>query len=137
MDPTASPEPPAPTRDHAIAERVVAILEVIICSDYVTQIALGGTLRAFGFSPMTGGRLNVAFVVAETADRRLNDMNGFHVRKQHVFRALDTAASGPVAEGNVGGGTGMVCHGWKGGIPAARSGRRRPAFAFPHRRGRL
>jgi len=64
VDPTASPEPPAPTRDHAIAERVVAILEVLICSDYITQIAIGGTLRAFGFAPMTGGRLNVGFVVA-------------------------------------------------------------------------
>ena len=64
MDPTASPEPPAPTRDYTIAERVVAILEVLICSDYITQIAIGGTLRALGLVPMTGGRLNVGFVVA-------------------------------------------------------------------------
>jgi D-aminopeptidase len=54
-------------------------------------------------------------VVAETWDGFLNDINGFHVREEHVFAALDRAADGPVAEGNVGGGTGMVCHGFKGG----------------------
>jgi L-aminopeptidase/D-esterase-like protein len=55
-------------------------------------------------------------VVAETYDGGLNDINGFHVRKEHVFSALDNAKSGSVAEGNVGGGTGMICHGFKGGI---------------------
>jgi len=54
-------------------------------------------------------------VVAETWDGFLNDINGFHVRKEHAFQALDTAKGGPVAEGNVGGGTGMVAHGFKGG----------------------
>src|ERR1700691_751344 len=54
-------------------------------------------------------------VVAETYDGFLNDINGFHVKPSHVFHALDTAASGPVAEGNLGGGTGMVCYGFKGG----------------------
>jgi D-aminopeptidase len=54
-------------------------------------------------------------VVAETWDGFLNDINGFHVRKEHVFQALDNAKSGKVAEGNVGGGTGMVAHGFKGG----------------------
>jgi L-aminopeptidase/D-esterase-like protein len=54
-------------------------------------------------------------VVAETFDGFLNDINGFHVKPSHVFHALDTAASGPIAEGNVGGGTGMVCYGFKGG----------------------
>ncbi|MBC7929232.1 MAG: P1 family peptidase [Rubrivivax sp.] len=54
-------------------------------------------------------------VVAETWDGFLNDINGFHVRKEHAFQALDGAKSGPVAEGNVGGGTGMVAHGFKGG----------------------
>src|SRR5689334_1065693 len=58
-------------------------------------------------------------VVAETWDGRLNDLNGFHVKPEHVLAALDGAASGPVAEGNVGGGTGMVCHGFKGGIGSA------------------
>ncbi|HPW18207.1 MAG TPA: P1 family peptidase [Candidatus Aminicenantes bacterium] len=54
-------------------------------------------------------------VVAETWDGDLNDINGFHVKPEHVFRALDGAKSGPVAEGNVGGGTGMIVHGFKGG----------------------
>ncbi len=55
-------------------------------------------------------------VVAETYDGFLSDINGMHVRAEHVFAALDAAASGPVAEGCVGGGTGMICHGFKGGI---------------------
>ncbi|WP_205656086.1 DmpA family aminopeptidase [Algoriphagus formosus] len=55
-------------------------------------------------------------VVAETYDGDLNDINGFHVKKEHVFSALDNAKSGPVEEGNVGGGTGMICHQFKGGI---------------------
>src|SRR5471032_1000040 len=55
-------------------------------------------------------------VVAETWDGWLNDINGFHVKPEHVFSALDGAHSGPVEEGNVGGGTGMICNGFKGGI---------------------
>lgn len=55
-------------------------------------------------------------VVAETYDGDLNDINGFHVTKEHVMSALESAAGGPVAEGNVGGGTGMICHQFKGGI---------------------
>jgi L-aminopeptidase/D-esterase-like protein len=55
-------------------------------------------------------------VVAETWDGELNDINGFHVKPEHVFAALDGAAGGPVAEGNVGGGTGMICHNFKCGI---------------------
>ncbi len=58
-------------------------------------------------------------VVAETYDGRLNDINGFHVKPQHVFAALDSARSGPVREGVVGGGTGMACLGFKGGIGTA------------------
>ncbi|CAN5367597.1 P1 family peptidase [soil metagenome] len=68
-------------------------------------------------------------VVAETYDGFLNDTHGFHVKEEHAFAALDTAASGPVAEGNVGGGTGMRCFEFKGGIgtssrvlPAAQGG---------------
>ncbi len=55
-------------------------------------------------------------VVAETYDGFLNDINGFHVRPEHVFQAIEGARGGRVAEGNVGGGTGMVCNGFKGGI---------------------
>ena len=54
-------------------------------------------------------------VVAETWDGFLNDINGFHVKKEHVFQALDSAKSGPISEGNVGGGTGMASHGFKAG----------------------
>jgi D-aminopeptidase len=55
-------------------------------------------------------------VVAETWDGWLNDINGFHVKSENAFAALDGAAAGPVAEGNVGGGTGMICYEFKGGI---------------------
>lgn len=58
-------------------------------------------------------------VVAETYDGDLNDINGFHVTREHAFAALDAAETGPVAEGNVGGGTGMITHGFKGGIGTA------------------
>ena len=54
-------------------------------------------------------------VVAETWDGYLNDINGFHVKPAHVFEALDGAADGAIAEGNVGGGTGMICHEFKCG----------------------
>jgi D-aminopeptidase len=54
-------------------------------------------------------------VVAETWDGYLNDINGFHVKPEDVFRAMDNAHGGPVSEGGVGGGTGMVCYGFKGG----------------------
>ena len=55
-------------------------------------------------------------IVAETYDGYLNDINGFHVKPEDVAAALESAAPGPVPEGNVGGGTGMVCYGFKGGI---------------------
>ena len=68
-------------------------------------------------------------VVAETYDGGLNDINGFHVKAEHVLAALDRASGGLPQEGSVGGGTGMVCHGFKGGIgtasrqlPAAQGG---------------
>ena len=58
-------------------------------------------------------------VVAETWDGWLNDANGFHVKAEHVFQALDAAASGPVTEGNVGGGTGNIAYEFKAGIGTA------------------
>ena len=58
-------------------------------------------------------------VVGETYDGVLNDINGFHITADHVLAALDGAAGGPVAEGNVGGGTGMICHEFKGGTGTA------------------
>jgi len=58
-------------------------------------------------------------VVAETYDGDLNDVNGFHVKPEDAFHALDTAKTGPVEEGSVGGGTGMICNEFKGGIGTA------------------
>jgi len=58
-------------------------------------------------------------VVAETYDGWLDDINGFHVKAEDAFHALDSAQSGRVAEGNVGGGTGMICNDFKGGIGTA------------------
>jgi L-aminopeptidase/D-esterase-like protein len=58
-------------------------------------------------------------VVAETWDGWLNDINGFHVKPDNAFEALDSARGGPVIEGAVGGGTGMICHEFKGGIGTA------------------
>lgn len=58
-------------------------------------------------------------VVAETYDGSLNDINGFHVTAEHTFEALEGARGGPVEQGAIGGGTGMRCHGFKGGIGSA------------------
>lgn len=65
------------------------------------------------YDPVKGPALAVA---GETYDGYLNDIDGFHVKKEDVYAALNSAASGNVAEGNVGGGTGMICHQFKGGI---------------------
>ena len=67
-------------------------------------------------SPDTEGYWWSLPVVAETWDGYLNDINGFHVKPEDAFHALDSAHSGPVEEGNVGGGTGMICNEFKGGI---------------------
>ena len=69
-------------------------------------------------------------VVAETWDGWLNDINGFHIKQEHVFTALNSARSGPVAEGNVGGGTGMICYEFKGGTGTASRRVRDPAGEF-------
>src|SRR6201994_1494752 len=66
-------------------------------------------------------------VVAETWDGLLNDLNGFHVRPQHLHDAIAAATAGPVAEGAVGAGTGMISHGFKGGIGTASRVSRSPA----------
>jgi len=66
--------------------------------------------------PIASGLLWSLPVVAETYDGFLNDINGFHVKREHAFEALRKASSGAIAEGGVGGGTGMICHGFKGGI---------------------
>lgn len=71
--------------------------------------------RTPGTNTFSGGFYTYP-IVAETYDGTLNDINGFHVKPQHVEAALESASGGAVAEGNVGGGTGMICYGFKGGI---------------------
>lgn len=66
-------------------------------------------IKTWGISP----------IVAETSDSYLNDIRGRHVRKEHVYEAIESARGGPVVEGAVGGGTGMVCYDFKGGIGTA------------------
>ncbi len=79
-----------------------------------------GVVRDALVAANVGGREEVGLwslpVVAETWDGYLNDVNGQHVRPEHVFAALESAAAGPVAEGSVGGGTGMKAFGFKAGI---------------------
>lgn len=85
----------------------------------VRDAALGWMNRHKYFSPLFG-RIWFAYpLVAETYDGLLNDMYGFHVKPEHVYAALDGAKPGPVAEGNVGGGTGMSCLGFKCGTGTA------------------
>ena len=69
-------------------------------------------------------------VVAETYDGTLNDINGFHVKPEHVFEAIAAAKSGAVAEGNVGGGTGMICYEFKCGTGTASRKLAQPAGGY-------
>jgi membrane protease YdiL (CAAX protease family) len=63
VSPDPSTQPPVPSRDGLTAHRVVALIEVLICSDYLTQSAIGGTLLALGYRPLVNGRLNIVYVV--------------------------------------------------------------------------
>jgi D-aminopeptidase len=82
--------------------------------------SVGVVRDAIVAAAVAAGKLDWSLpVVGETWDGQLNDVNGFHVTRDHVLDALRQAAGGPVAEGNVGGGTGMICHGFKGGIGTA------------------
>jgi D-aminopeptidase len=82
--------------------------------------SVGAVHEALVAAALAGDRSTWSLpVVAETWDGVLNDVNGFHVRPKHARAALESATDGPVAEGNVGGGTGMICHGFKGGIGTA------------------
>lgn len=87
----------------------------------ITGTGSVGVVRDATFSWLADHRNGLFWypVSAETADVPLNDMAGQHVTKQDVLEALDQAKPGPVAEGNVGGGTGMVCNGFKGGTGTA------------------
>jgi D-aminopeptidase len=85
----------------------------------VRDAVIEWTYRRGGLAPAIDDLGWILPVVGETYDGFLNDINGFHLGKEHVFAALDRARSGPVAEGNAGGGTGMVLHRFKGGTGTA------------------
>lgn len=94
------------------------LLETPIC--LTNTLSVGGVYDAvltwmFGQAARLNVEAWVIPVVAECFDGYLNDIQGRHVRAEHVLAALDGAAAGPVPEGSVGGGTGMTCHGFKGG----------------------
>jgi L-aminopeptidase/D-esterase-like protein len=85
----------------------------------VRDSVIGWMVERHHLDPIAPGVFFQYPLVAETWDGALNDINGFHVRREHVISALDGARSGPVPQGNVGGGTGMVCMGFKGGTGTA------------------
>jgi len=88
----------------------------------ITSTSTVGVVRDAAYSWIAERVPEVPFslpVTAETLDFPLNDVNGQHVTREHALTALAEASTGPVAEGNVGGGTGMICHWFKGGIGTA------------------
>jgi D-aminopeptidase len=94
---------------------------VMITNTHSVGVVRDATIKwrvAHGAADATGYWWSLP-VVGETWDGWLNDVNGFHVKPEHVFHALDTAHAGAVEEGSVGGGTGMICNGYKGGIGTA------------------
>jgi len=103
-------------RELGLVEAPIALtntLNVPLVSDALIQ-------RAIHANPQIGVSSNtVNVVVGETSDGYLNDLQGRHVRAEHVWRAIDTASSGAVEEGAVGAGIGTTCFGWKGGIGTA------------------
>src|SRR5437763_538659 len=101
----------------AFAPLASFLTAALICS--TVAVAADAPLRARGLGiPFEGapGPSNAITVVAETWDGWLNDLDGFHVQAADAIAAIEAAPTGPVAEGNVGGGTGMVCFGFKGGM---------------------
>jgi D-aminopeptidase len=105
-------------RELGLIEAPVALtntLNVGLVLDALVQHAIRQNPE-IGVSPESG---SVNIVVGETNDSYLNDLQGRHVRLEHVWQALESAASGPVVEGAIGAGTGTICFGWKGGIGSA------------------
>jgi D-aminopeptidase len=96
-------------------------LETITQPVLITNTASVGAVHeaAIAYAVERHGGGSYLPVVGETWDGRLNDIDGLHVKREHVYAALDHAAAGQVAEGNVGGGTGMICYSFKGGIGTA------------------
>jgi L-aminopeptidase/D-esterase-like protein len=114
------------TGSHWIEESGFVNGPVVLTTTYSVG-TVRDALAAYAFS-LFGAGLGLP-VVAETLDDLLNDVHGQHIKPDHVLQAFQTAGGGLVAEGNVGGGTGMVCHGFKGGIGTA-------SRAFDHQAGR-
>jgi len=103
-------------REEGLIESPIALtntLNVALVADALIQQAIR---RNPGIG-ITSGSVNV--VVGETNDGYLNDLQGRHVRAEHVWRAIDAASPDNVPEGAVGAGTGTTCFGWKGGIGTA------------------
>ena len=105
-------------RELGVIEAPIALtntLNVGLVLDALVQHAIRQNPE-IGISPESG---SVNILVGETNDSYLNDIQGRHVRAEHVWQAIQNAASGPVLEGAVGAGTGTRCFGWKGGIGSA------------------
>jgi D-aminopeptidase len=103
-------------RELGVLESPIALtntLNVGLVADALVQYAI----RQNPDIGITTSSVNV--VVGETNDGYLNDLQGRHVHAEHVFAAIESASTGPVAKGAVGGGTGTMCFGWKGGIGTA------------------
>jgi D-aminopeptidase len=90
-------------------------LPVVLSNTHAIGACHGGVIRWVNRVNPLLARQWLLPVCAETWDGYLNDINGGHIRQEHVEAALDAASPGPVAEGSVGGGTGMNCYGYKGG----------------------
>ena len=103
--------------DSGLLEGPVMITNTLSVGIVHHAVIRWGVRRGGGFG--TGSFLASLPVVAETWDGTLNDIHGQHVTEEHAFQAMDGARGGPVPEGNVGGGTGMICHQFKGGIGTA------------------
>ena len=106
---------------HWIDEAGVFAGPVAITNTHSVGLAHHGILRWLVRHPGFDSQSDLWMlpVAAETCDEYLNDINGQHVTEDHVAAACDNATSGPVAEGNVGGGTGMICYEFKGGTGTA------------------
>jgi D-aminopeptidase len=92
---------------------------VILTNTLSVSTAMAAVIEHTLSQPGNERVMSVNAVVGETNDGRLNDIRGRHVTTDHVLEAIRSAAGGPVAEGNVGAGTGTVCFGYKGGIGTA------------------
>jgi D-aminopeptidase len=113
------------TGSHWAAESGRCEGPITITNTHSVGLAHDATIRWLTTRFQRGGQWSLP-VAGETYDGWLNDINGFHVTVEDVFAALDGAAGGPIEEGSVGGGTGMICYGFKGGSGTAS---RRVAFA--------